>query len=163
MSPIGEIVVQEWGKTQIIRSNVILDEWISMPNHMHMIVVITHKIESTPDVETRRRGVSTICWTCLLCRSQRFGGGQTRHSHRWLETSDTADQQCGGNTTDHGYRRHKCSPTLDVGVDSRNHDTQQTPPVPPIVPNSSASLRNWRATRRRVAPSARRSPDFSQR
>ena len=59
LSSIGEIVVQEWGKTQIIRSNVILDEWIIMPNHMHMIVVITHKIDSIPDVETPRRGVST--------------------------------------------------------------------------------------------------------
>ena len=66
-----------------------------------------------------------MCWTCLLCRSQRFGGGQTRRSHRRVETGDTANQQCGGNTTDHGYRRHKRNPTLDVGVDIRNHDTQQ--------------------------------------
>ena len=55
LSPIGEIVVQEWGKTQIIRSNVILDEWIIMPNHMHMIVVITHKIESTKTIANDSR------------------------------------------------------------------------------------------------------------
>jgi REP element-mobilizing transposase RayT len=59
LSPIGEIVAQEWIKTEIIRSNVKLDEWVIMPNHMHMIVVITHKIEPTPVVETPRRGVST--------------------------------------------------------------------------------------------------------
>ncbi len=58
LSPVGEIVAQEWIKTEIIRPNVRLDEWVIMPNHMHMIVVITHKIESRP-VETPRRGVST--------------------------------------------------------------------------------------------------------
>jgi REP element-mobilizing transposase RayT len=59
LTPIGEIVAQEWIKTELIRPNVIFDEWVIMPNHMHMIVVITHKIESSP-VETPRRGVSTI-------------------------------------------------------------------------------------------------------
>lgn len=53
LSPIGEIVAQEWINTEIIRPNVRLDEWVIMPNHMHMIVIITHK------VETPRRGVST--------------------------------------------------------------------------------------------------------
>jgi len=55
LSPVGKIVTQEWIKTETIRSNVLLDEWIIMPNHMHMIVIITHKII----VETPRRGVST--------------------------------------------------------------------------------------------------------
>jgi len=58
LSPIGEIAAQEWIKTEIIRPNVKLDEWVIMPNHMHMIAVITYKIEPTP-VETPRRGVST--------------------------------------------------------------------------------------------------------
>ena len=78
LSPIGEIVVQEWGKTQIIRSNVILDEWIIMPNHMHMIVGITHKIDSTPDVEmprpveTPRRGVSTPKQSQTMAASEKW-------------------------------------------------------------------------------------------
>ena len=55
LSSLGEIVAQEWAKTETIRANVKLDEWIIMPNHMHMILVITHKIV----VETPRRGVST--------------------------------------------------------------------------------------------------------
>jgi len=42
LSPVGEIVAYEWAKTETIRSNVLLDEGIIMPNHMHMIVLITH-------------------------------------------------------------------------------------------------------------------------
>ena len=83
LSPIGEIVEQEWSKTQIIRSNVILDEWIIMPNHMHMIVVITHKIGSihvetprsveTPHpVETPRRGVSTQKQSQTIAASEKW-------------------------------------------------------------------------------------------
>ncbi len=56
-SPIGEIVAEEWAKTETIRPNVRLDAWIIMPDHIHMIVEIIHTIE--PDVETPRRGVST--------------------------------------------------------------------------------------------------------
>jgi REP element-mobilizing transposase RayT len=58
LSPVGEIVAEEWVNTGVIRPNIELDTWIIMPNHLHLIVVITHKIESSP-VETPRRGVST--------------------------------------------------------------------------------------------------------
>ena len=40
LSSIGEIVANEWLKTPTIRSNVLLDEWKVMPNHLHGIVVI---------------------------------------------------------------------------------------------------------------------------
>jgi putative transposase len=36
----GEMVQNEWLKTQVIRSNVILDEFVIMPNHFHGILVI---------------------------------------------------------------------------------------------------------------------------
>jgi hypothetical protein len=49
-------VAQEWSKTEIVRSNVKLDEWIIMPNQMKMILIITHKIVV---LETPRWGVST--------------------------------------------------------------------------------------------------------
>lgn len=39
LSPIGEIALTEWQKSAVIRSNVILDEFVIMPNHMHGIVV----------------------------------------------------------------------------------------------------------------------------
>jgi len=48
----GEIVADEWKKTEAIRPNVKLDEWIIMPNHMHAILIITHKIESSKPTET---------------------------------------------------------------------------------------------------------------
>ena len=57
LSEVGRIVSEEWLKTASIRSNILLDEWVIMPNHMHGILVITERM---PSVETPRRGVSTI-------------------------------------------------------------------------------------------------------
>lgn len=58
LSPIGEIVAEEWLKTQEVRKNVRMDEWIVMPNHVHGIIVIEYALKS-PDVETSRWDVST--------------------------------------------------------------------------------------------------------
>lgn len=52
LSSAGEIVAEEWQKTQQIRDNVTLDQWVVMPNHLHGIIVIHDS------VETSRRGVS---------------------------------------------------------------------------------------------------------
>jgi len=40
LSDIGEIVKNEWLKTIQIRQNIKLGEWIIMPNHIHVIVII---------------------------------------------------------------------------------------------------------------------------
>lgn len=40
LSPIGRIVQDEWLRTPDIRPEVVLDEFIIMPDHMHMIVWI---------------------------------------------------------------------------------------------------------------------------
>jgi putative transposase len=40
LSEIGTIVKQEWMKTPEVRSNVDLDEFVIMPNHVHGILVI---------------------------------------------------------------------------------------------------------------------------
>ena len=53
LSDIGLIIAQEWQKTPQIRSNVQLDEWVVMPNHLHGIIIINNP------VETFRRNVST--------------------------------------------------------------------------------------------------------
>ncbi|HWP93249.1 MAG TPA: transposase [Thermodesulfobacteriota bacterium] len=50
----GEIAAEEWQKTEQIRQNVKLDEWVVMPNHIHGIVIITNNVETT------RRVVSTL-------------------------------------------------------------------------------------------------------
>lgn len=57
LSPIGEIVAEEWLKTPMIRATVELDEWVVMPNHVHGILVIKDK-EETPPLRLDR-GVST--------------------------------------------------------------------------------------------------------
>jgi len=64
LSDIGGIVADEWQKTAIVRPNVVLDEWVVMPNHFHAIVVIQNpapdQFSRLPDdVETTRRVVST--------------------------------------------------------------------------------------------------------
>ena len=74
LSSIGRIVAEEWQRTPEIRSNVILDEWGVMPNHLHGILVIVaspngvgtshaaqtpHAVETPRAVKTPRRGVST--------------------------------------------------------------------------------------------------------
>ncbi len=56
LNKIGEIIKEELLKTQEIRKNVIIDKWIIMPNHVHMIIVITQN--NGGRVETPRRGVS---------------------------------------------------------------------------------------------------------
>jgi len=53
-SPAGEIVAEEWIKTESIRPNIKMDAWVVMPNHVHSIIIITHRL-----VETARRAVST--------------------------------------------------------------------------------------------------------
>jgi REP element-mobilizing transposase RayT len=62
LSPIGQIVAEEWQKTEQIRSNVQIDAWVVMPNHLHGIVIIHKPVETLrPDtlVETFRRNVFT--------------------------------------------------------------------------------------------------------
>ena len=45
LNDAGKIVREEWLQTPIMRPNVILDEWITMPNHLHVILEILYKIE----------------------------------------------------------------------------------------------------------------------
>lgn len=43
LNSFGEIALREWIKTSEIRDNVILDEFVIMPNHMHGIIRIIDK------------------------------------------------------------------------------------------------------------------------
>ncbi len=40
----GEIVRDEWFRSAVIRKEIILDEFIVMPNHIHGIVIITDTV-----------------------------------------------------------------------------------------------------------------------
>ena len=54
LSFLGQIIANEWQKTETIRSTVILDQWIIMPNHIQGIIIITER----KNVQTARRAVS---------------------------------------------------------------------------------------------------------
>ena len=41
LNQFGKIVTQEWLRTAEIRPEVVLDEWIIMPNHLHGIIAIS--------------------------------------------------------------------------------------------------------------------------
>jgi REP element-mobilizing transposase RayT len=43
LSQIGVIVEEEWQKSAEIRAEIVLDEWVVMPNHVHGIVIITEQ------------------------------------------------------------------------------------------------------------------------
>src|SRR3972149_5146321 len=55
LNQFGEIVKAEWLKTFDIRKNLILDEYIVMPNHFHGIIMIV----DGHDVGATRRGAPT--------------------------------------------------------------------------------------------------------
>ena len=41
LNDMGALVAEEWIKTESIRSEILLDEWVIMPNHFHAIIMIT--------------------------------------------------------------------------------------------------------------------------
>jgi len=46
LSDIGSMVNNEWEKTAEIRKNVILDEYVIMPNHFHAMIFINNNVET---------------------------------------------------------------------------------------------------------------------
>jgi len=54
----GCIVADEIQGTALVRQNVIIDRWVIMPNHVHVIIVI-QTMDDVSVVETSRRDVST--------------------------------------------------------------------------------------------------------
>ena len=48
LNAIGRIVVEEWTKTENIRKNVILDEFVVMPNHFHGIMFFSENAAAMP-------------------------------------------------------------------------------------------------------------------
>ncbi len=74
---IGKIVVQEWLRSEKIRPNFKLDEWIVMPNHLHGIVWI---VESELGSQFNNKDVCNqgvcnmgVCNTPLRGKLQRRG------------------------------------------------------------------------------------------
>jgi putative transposase len=47
LNDIGQVAVDEWLKTASLRTNVILDEFIVMPNHFHGVVILKSDCNGT--------------------------------------------------------------------------------------------------------------------
>ena len=47
LSEIGNIIAEEWQKITEVRENVLLDQWVVMPNHVHGIIQINHSVGAT--------------------------------------------------------------------------------------------------------------------
>jgi REP element-mobilizing transposase RayT len=60
LNEFGNIVYDEWVKTQTIRKNIKLDEFIVMPNHLHGIIQITDDIIDSRG--TARRAPTLECF-----------------------------------------------------------------------------------------------------
>jgi putative transposase len=64
LSAIGEIVAEEWIKTEQIRPYVTLDAWVIMPNHLHgMIGITASEDDVVAPTETSRDAVVVVAET----------------------------------------------------------------------------------------------------
>lgn len=57
---IGEIAEQEWLNTSKVRDNVVLHEYVIMPDHIHGIIEITQNKGSNPDTGSFKSPSQTI-------------------------------------------------------------------------------------------------------
>lgn len=53
LSEIGAVVKDEWLKTGEIRKNIILDEFVVMPNHIHAIIIINSNSKPINEIPFR--------------------------------------------------------------------------------------------------------------
>jgi putative transposase len=64
LSPLGEIVRQEWKKSAEIRSEIEFDEWVIMPNHFHALIQILPSNQDAPapsrPFQMRARSLSSL-------------------------------------------------------------------------------------------------------
>ncbi len=56
LSAYGQIVNEEWAYTELLRSHVVLDAYVVMPNHFHGIIVLTDNRRAKKDVSSRGVG-----------------------------------------------------------------------------------------------------------
>lgn len=49
LSAIGQIVEEEWLRTAVIRKELILDDYMIMPDHFHAVLLLTEMVEKIKD------------------------------------------------------------------------------------------------------------------
>lgn len=60
LNPIGQIAEQEWLHTEEVRENVVLHEFVIMPNHIHGIIEITFSKENNNTIGAFQSPSQTI-------------------------------------------------------------------------------------------------------
>lgn len=60
LNDLGQIVVDEWEKTAIVRNNVILDAFVIMPNHFHGIIFLSEDVGATPSARPGVTGNNVV-------------------------------------------------------------------------------------------------------
>jgi len=73
LSDMGKIVQEELLKTPIIRSNVILDKWVIMPNHIHVVIEICDKLKTCGNTLNVRRDALQCVSTGVAEYKNKFG------------------------------------------------------------------------------------------
>ncbi len=51
LSPVGGMVQEEWLRTPAIHTYVTLDEYVIMPNHIHMIIILDHNRDNVTNAD----------------------------------------------------------------------------------------------------------------
>ena|SRR5947209_17204703 len=61
LSPLGEIVQNEWLRSNVLRPGLVIDDYVIMPNHMHALVSSPQRsAPSSADSRALSRGVPGI-------------------------------------------------------------------------------------------------------
>lgn len=59
LNEMGRVVQAEWERTEKVRENIVLDEYVVMPNHFHGIVFIANSVGAMPMARTDATGNQT--------------------------------------------------------------------------------------------------------
>ncbi|MGR3296433.1 MAG: transposase [Candidatus Bathyanammoxibius sp.] len=90
MTEYGKIVRNEWLRTDGLRENVVMDEYVVMPNHIHAIIVISNDgrgtLQRAPTVEHFGRPVSNSIPTIVRL----FKSTTTKQINRLRNASKTS-------------------------------------------------------------------------
>ena len=90
LNDFGRIVEREWLRTDGLRENVVMDEYVVMPNHIHGIIVISNDgrgtLQRAPTVEHFGRPVSNSIPTIVRL----FKSTTTKQINRLRNASKTS-------------------------------------------------------------------------
>lgn len=74
LSAVGEIVLQGWNDSFVMRSELFCDQFVIMPNHIHGIIIIEKPVHHADNIETHGRAAIRQNRENMyfLCRPSRF-------------------------------------------------------------------------------------------